>query len=311
MSRPFGYGLKGATPRPPRRTPLRTVLKVLLVAAVLTGGHRLYKRLAEELVTVGSADSVRNLEPQLWAYDQTPVAGEDAVSPWLTPEEAVGIVFAHHETTPFFDGSCSDYRLVFVDLDFDGVLEILVVTTGGASQSTACTAYRIDGGTRKLVAFPRTGDRTGESDYGWRTNAIRLVRNKATGQKCYSICESSGKSSDSLSCEVSLGHVWLRDRSLHTVDVACIGGFRATKHEPLRHTYRFKGKDVTKDRFCEAMEEFCSGYADLHLKVGVVSRGDVAWLDPQLLRKRFLDAYLAFGYDGRMAAGDPRAPSRD
>jgi len=299
MSSPFGYGLKGATRRSPKRKMSKPILWLLLVAAVLTGGHRLYERFAKVIATVGVADRVRKLEPQHWAYDQGPAPEDAAVAPWLTPEEAVDVFLAHHEMTPFFDGCPRDSRLVFVDLDFDGVLEALVVCTAAATQSTSYAAYRIDGGSRKLVAFPRTGDRTEAPDYGWRANALRLVRNKVTGQKCYSVVEVFGKTADALSHEVSLGHVGLRDRSLHTLDVASLGSFRAAKSESYRHTFRFKGKDVTKSQYCEALSEFCSGFVDLHLRVGEVPRGDIAWLDPHLLRKRLLEAYLTFGYDGR------------
>ena len=62
------------------------------------------------------------------------------VTPWLSPKEAVEIFAAHHEKTPFFDGLSSDSRLVFVDLDFDGVLEGLTISCDGTMRNTTYTA---------------------------------------------------------------------------------------------------------------------------------------------------------------------------
>lgn len=117
------------------------------------------------------------------------------ITPWLSPKEAVEIFAAHHENTPFFDGLSLDCRLVFVDLDFDGVLEGLAISCDGTMRNTTYTAYRIDPKTRKLVVLRRTGDRGEDFDYEWRTNGVKLIKDKATGLKRYSVrafsCDSS------------------------------------------------------------------------------------------------------------------------
>lgn len=223
---------------------------------------------------------------------------EKAIVPWLSAKDAVEIYASHYESAPFFDGLCPDSRIVFVDLDFDGVLEALAITTEGTSRNTMYKAYRIDPHTRRVVALIRTGDRGADYDYEWRAGHVCLVADKKTGQRRYSVDAFACESSRMLAYSKEMGHVFMDKGQLRTVDIAGVVNYRDKDDDPYLHEYWFEKKQMDENTYRKKLSGLQEQYCDLNVCIGEICYWHVEWCQPEKLRRLMMDAYIRFRYDG-------------
>ena len=221
--------------------------------------------------------------------------------PWLSAEDAVKIYADYHIRGKGMwskDYGCG--KLIFLDVDFDGVLEAMYNTEEGSACCNYNTLYRIDRHTRKVVEVECDGS-SGVADWcgmEWNDNETYLVADRTTAKKYY--ITSGYVRSDSMCDSVAFC-----SRKFEYLG----GAFRGPVVSSIRGEKREKDGDdyiydfeysvenepiKSRNEYRKKMRDFSMRYYDLHLKLGVVEVN--AADEGDSLNAAMLKAYKSFVY---------------
>ncbi len=220
----------------------------------------------------------------------------------LSPKSAVEIYMANKDV---WVGAGKNeggyyYKYTFLDLDFDGVLELMVGGSTGNYGYTKNTYYGINLNTNKVEKLEAVQP---ESDEGGFDGIDNLYKDKSNGKMFYycsnfsRIGMTAGLTIFGTLCkeyekvlEEELLYEYFSHWSDETNSEVDIKEYKAYKNGVAT--------EITADEFNKKTDEIKNNSTDLNLTYKVVKDSDLEDKDTETQKQIFTDAYLAFGYDG-------------
>jgi len=224
--------------------------------------------------------------------------------PWMSPFDAVEAYVKFHEAKGLWDKEFLYLGgAVFLDVNFDGVLELMTVECGGSACCYCSTLFWINPQTKIVEELVNTGS-AGVGDWcgaRWDSGTM-LIQDKVTNERRYvSNCSvRSDSRAEFIQCGVRLFdfvNCEFCDMTLASVT--------ADKQNDL-HEYEFSyvicGREYPRSEFEEKLEEFSERYISLDLKLGIIPECELQNLTSEKLRGKLMMAYKAFDYRGNVFA---------
>lgn len=197
-----------------------------------------------------------------------------------------------------FPGKCGYY---FIDLDFDGVPELVSTTTQGSEFFTTDLFYKINAEKETVDELLFSGN--GSADFIFGTSQEsgypKLLRGK-DGNMFY-FCRSYSRASAgnySLSySRVTVSGGKVRSELLFSEDVFTQDD-SSTEHKYYSYASG-KHTELSEQQYSAAVDAFFAENADMHLTVGCIDSNEFSAADTAGQRKMLAEAYRSFGYNGR------------
>ena len=237
------------------------------------------------------------------ADDTAGLRAEDAVAIYMNDRSVWMDDFARQSASDEWRNG----KLFFLDLDFDGVLELCTWWADG-SHARICynDFYRINTETGTVSKL--------NSTYGYDFTDPEIVaeneldpmplllRDRGTGEPFYYFTASSQSGWQTYEASYYKGYPAKQgfvSENLFAMEML--------EGEETDYIYQNGEKTaVSKAEYDAAMAQFFADNPDLNLKWKAVSRDDVASADTAALTDLLLSSYRAFGYDGYVSAGGMR-----
>lgn len=187
---------------------------------------------------------------------------------WISPEEAVS---AYVEALGDEIKKMNAYdRVLFLDLDFDGVLELLLHYEGCGVYY--CSAYRIrqsDRGVEPVTYRLMEGDRERDLyyNYAWDDSA-KLLRNRHNGRLAYKVKGFCRDSSLYLSYTEGHGLVEYKDGILtvHDIDYV-VRSRRSAEEDDFVAAFYLNGQRMDEETFERSAQSFWKDFEEVKLTV--------------------------------------------
>ncbi len=228
----------------------------------------------------------------------------------LTAEQAVDIYMSdidvwmkNSDYSPMYG-----YNYFFLDLNFDGVLELIVNSTDGTARQSYNRYFTINTETNKveelsaiIEADQDSSEEFGGNDYVY-CGEIKLLANKTTGEMLYYCTDYT---------HVCVGHeaysYGLVNMSENTVftrvrfaEDFCEAGVYDNKQAVEKYSYckDYKFIYVSKSEYDKMVKKFFDEHADLNLTWDYISGSDFDKESKSNQKMLLLKAYTAFSYKG-------------
>lgn len=219
----------------------------------------------------------------------------------LTPEEAVDIYMANMDVWMYSE----KYKPIWwgyylIDLDFDGVLELISGTVNGSGRFADNTYYRIDPDTKAVEQIEDEVEFYGDGYH--HHSAAKLYKSKADGTMFY-LCYGEGRVS-MVEGSMSYGKLYMSgdvvSREMVYSNYYCGNGIDGDPQKTDEYYIYPNGErtEVTKDEYDKYIEDFADENTDLKLNSTVISGSDFDDADFDSQRQQLLEAYRSFSYDG-------------
>ena len=225
----------------------------------------------------------------------------------VSAEAIVAIFMAHKDVwmPDLSEYSLNGVEYGFLDLDFDGIPELIVDNYAGSGRYSYNTYFKADpdSGTVKEISCSADYQEMGyDLFFLSEENAPRLLRNKETGALCYYCVDllriSTGDyalyygtmkyTGEKIVCNVLFMHHWEE------------AGRYDNPEEVNEYAIFHSGQETTADEetYTREQDAFFSQYEDMGLQFGTVSMHDFNDADSDAQTAMLLDACRAFRYDG-------------
>lgn len=219
------------------------------------------------------------------------------IVPAITPEEAVDIYMANMDVWRYEDkNDYIEYAYYLIDLDFDGVLELIRGKINSKSYFADNTSYRIDVDTQRVEEIEDQSKKYCDSLARCYTGTLYM--SKADGTRFYLYY--SEELNDVIHY-LGYGKIYLdgdafQDQMVYSENYSAYG----YDNDPNKHERYCIGAntEVTKDEYDKYIEDFADENTDLKLNSTVISGSDFDDADFDSQRKQLLEAYYSFSYDG-------------
>ena len=188
----------------------------------------------------------------------------------MSDEEAVAL-YSDALSAELCERSYDEKWVIFIDVDFDGVLEAAIGTIGGTAQCRTTNMYCIDKATRKVRKLDYDEGREEGDIFGYTWNdEISLLKDRRDGTRAYFL---GGYVQDSSQQEIIVNGTGLAafaDGAVRVKDVATINEERdENNRDSYRKTFTFMGQDVSEQEYREKEQAFRARYEKLPLRIGV------------------------------------------
>ncbi len=225
----------------------------------------------------------------------------DATDGILSPESAVDIYMANKsvwmENPEYMP--MQGYGYCLLDLDFDGVLELINSTNDGSGRYSYNKFYRINLDKLTVEEFQAQSEQQeGGIDYCYLAHQSKLLKNKSTGNLFY-LFEDYLRVSTEEGVE-SYAEVYMKDNILYENFL-----FSEYWHPDYDNNttneireYNFKDDDVTKSEYEQKTNAFYSENKDMNLVWKCISGSEFDKGTDSTQKQLLLDAYRSYSYDG-------------
>lgn len=216
----------------------------------------------------------------------------------LSVESAVEIYFQNMdvwvespEKTPM-----SSYGYCLLDLDFDGVLELITSVCDGSGRYSTNRIYKIDPKEGK-VTFLRN-EESADPDYYYLKDKTQLLKNSADGTLFYLVAEYTRVNDR----EGGIGYYEISEKGetvseklafSETTSLDYAGGTDGKIRE-----FTFFGKTCSKTEYEQLQAKYYKENTDLNLKWTAIDGEVFAAADDNAKKELFRNAYTGFSYDG-------------
>ena len=222
----------------------------------------------------------------------------------LTPEEAVDIYMANKDVW-MEDSETPAYALnyLLLDLDFDGVLELVSNYYFDTLEATENKYYRIAGGSRKVFKISETTDfyLSQSVDINGRYGTTLM---KDAGGNLFYYSSNYSDTFGGGGYNHDFVKIYLSEGKLVCEKVHSDGyGLVSNENEAIGADYFIwvengNEVDLSEEDYNSRVANFKSENKDMGMKYGTVGGGSFDELSDSYQRKLLLDAYCAFSYDG-------------
>lgn len=232
-------------------------------------------------------------------------------SSWISADEAVAL-YADALSGELCEPSYDEKWVIFIDVDFDGVLEAAIGVIGGTAQCSITDMYCIDKATRKVRELDYDEGREEGDIFGYTWNdEISLLKDRRNGTRAYLLGGYVQDSSRQDSIVNGTGLAVFADGAVRVKDVATINEKRdENKQDTYRKTFRFMGQDVSEREYKEKEHAFRARYEKVPLRIGICKLDDGGYsvsiggqkafqrsgMTKQNLQACMLACYQAFSY---------------
>ena len=240
---------------------------------------------------------------------ETPPPAPKPTGKRLTPEEAVEIYLENMDLwkTDLQYPPMGGYEYLFLDLDFDGTLELITAICDGSERNSINRYFRIDPDSRTVQEIPFSenvhdyiyvGQSPDGFDYTIGKERTSLLRSKTDGSLVY-YCHDRFRYSDS---EGSDTHGLLHYDGGKIWSEYLFGEGTIRENGSIKDSYNlYEGDEIiktTEQTHHEKRAAFFAEYDDLHLTLGSIFCTTLTNAGKPEQRQLLLDAYLSFSYDG-------------
>lgn len=219
----------------------------------------------------------------------------------LSPESAVDIYMANKDVwmeNPEFM-PMQGYAYCLLDLDFDGVLELIGSTNDGSGRYSYNSFYKIN--QQKLTVEkmePLSNQDEGGVDYYSMADKSKLLKNISTGKIFYLFENYTRVSSEEGA--LSWSETYIKNGKIYEgylFSEYWHPDYDNNTYEEIRE-YSFGGEDVSKADYDKKTEAFYNANKDLNLSWKYVNGEEFDSASSETQKQLLLDAYKAFSYDG-------------
>ena len=188
----------------------------------------------------------------------------------MSAEEAVAL-YSDALSAELCEPSYEEKWVIFIDVDFDGVLEAVIGTIGGTAHCRTTEMYCIDKATRKVRKLVYDEGREEGDIFGYTWNdEICLLKDKRDGTRAYFL---TGYVQDSSRQDFMANGTGLAVFARGVVKVREIGMINEERVEDgqdkYRKTFRFMGQGVSEQAYRGKERAFMASYEKLPLRIGV------------------------------------------
>lgn len=225
----------------------------------------------------------------------------DTTDAILSPESAVDIYMANKsvwmENPEYMP--MQGYGYCLLDLDFDGVLELINSTNDGSGRYSYNKFYRINLDKLTVEEFqPQSEQQDSGIDYYYLAHQSKLLKNKSTGNLFY-LFKNYLHASTEEGIE-SYAEVYMKDNVLYENFL-----FSEYWHPDYDNNttneireYSFKDDDVSKSEYEQKTNAFYSENKDMNLVWKCISGSEFDEGTDSTQKQLLLDAYRSYSYDG-------------
>lgn len=221
----------------------------------------------------------------------------------FTPEDAIDIYWENMAVwaVPYDLSPYNGYYYTFIDLDCDGVLELVSHINKGLSVPTATYYYRIDPRDRSVQPI-ELQQAESEIDYcfDFSENSVRLLRHRVDGYMTY-YCTSHPESKDGQYTE-QFGALTMRGSALSSRLLFEIVYQMSILGERPSYFYTYtdgkRNGQITGDEYEAAEEAFLGQFEDMELSWRNVYEYEYRERTPEQKKALLLQAYKSFRYNG-------------
>lgn len=209
----------------------------------------------------------------------------------LTPEEAVNIYMNDKSLwmeTPEHEPMCG-YGYCLLDLDFDGVLELICSLNDGTGRYSYNRFFRINRSKNKVEEFYSSLSDDSGVDYMYMRNNAKLLKNQSSGKMFYlfqDYVRVSANEGGSVYYECYLKNGKLNENSLFS------------EYKGMENGYQFAGVDVSKSQYDQKTKDFYAKNKDMNVKWDMVYGDDFDNASTSSQKQMLLKAYRNFSYNG-------------
>ena len=188
----------------------------------------------------------------------------------MSDEEAVAL-YSDALSAELCERSYEEKWVIFIDVDFDGVLEAAIGTIGGTAQCRTTEMYCIDKTTRKVRKLDYDEGRDEGDIFGYTWNdEIRLLKDRRDGTRAYFLTGYVQDSSQQEFIVNGAGLAVFADGAVRVKDVAMINEERdENNRDSYRKTFTFMGQNVSEQEYKERERAFRARYEKLPLRIGL------------------------------------------
>ncbi|MBR3594389.1 MAG: hypothetical protein IKL44_06940 [Clostridia bacterium] len=224
--------------------------------------------------------------------------------PVLSPKSAVEIYMANKdvwmhdlEATPM-----NGYGYCLLDLDFDGVLELICSLNDGSGRFSYNSYYKINISTKKVEKLDATFGTEGDFDVYYLQSKETKLFSGRDGQKFYYCADFSRVSSGEYG--TTYGKMYLKDKKVQAeylfYDYFCDGTMAKDGKDVKEYGYYEDGEGVklSKNQYDEKFKKFGEDNADLQLNWKSISGDEFHKANDATKKQQLLATYKAFSYSG-------------
>ena len=214
-----------------------------------------------------------------------------SVRPWMSCDEAVAL-YSRFLASKLSDSSCTDEEwTLFLDVDFDGVLEAVVGSVGGSACNSVTSMYCIDKRSRKVKELKYDEGREEYDMFGYTwDDTISLLKDKRTRTRGYFLKGYARNGSGGQSVVNGTGFAVFRNGVVKVTDVGAIYETYDEDKDKYDKTFWFMGENVSEQAYKGKMRMFEKRYEKIPLRIKKFSR----CTDEEDLRKYMTESYKAF-----------------
>ena len=188
----------------------------------------------------------------------------------ISDDEAVAL-YSDALSAEFSEPSYDDTWVIFIDVDFDGVLEAVVGNIGGTARCSTTSMYCIDKATRKVRGLGYDEGREEGDIFGYTWNdEIALLKDRRDGTMAYLLGGYVQDSSRQDFIANGTGLAVFAGGIVRVRDIAAINEKRdENNQDTYRKTFKFMGQYVSEQEYREKERAFKARYEKLPLRIGV------------------------------------------
>ena len=204
----------------------------------------------------------------------------------LSAESVADICIENRQVWEFGENSVGNCGYCFIDLDFDGMPELVSTSTQGSGLFTTDFFYKINAEKSAVESLPLSGN--GNADF--KLNAaqdgdyMKLLRD-GDGNMFYFFCSyaraSVGNYAVSYS-RVTVSGGKIQSELLFSEDV---------------YTNEDSQTELSEQEYKNAFDSFLADNTDMHLTAGYIDNNEFSTADSAKQREMLAESYRAFGYD--------------
>ena len=216
----------------------------------------------------------------------------------LSAESAVEIYFQNMDVwvekpeNPPMNG----YGYCLLDLDFDGVLELIASVCDGSGRYSTNRIYKIDSEKQNVTLLRTEG--TANPDYYYLKDKTKLLKNTADNKLFYLVAEYTRVSER----EGGVGYYEISEAKGTVAEDLVFSEITTPDYEngtdeKIRE-FSFRGKNCSKTEYEQYLAEYYEENTDLNLTFLAIDGETFAASDDSARKDLLRNAYRGFSYDG-------------
>ena len=235
-------------------------------------------------------------EAELATEPTQPAEPETTITPAIMPEEAVEIYLNSYSLWEIdeygYSGNYSYYG--FLDLDFDGVLELVATINAGTGMYSTNEYYKIDL-TSETVKKIENKEAQNEGGFDLKSNTV-LYRNNTDEKLTY--YSGDGISAGAYGGGTDYGPLWYDGGAVYSERTLGVYKTRENPSDSLVQSYSLNDEDISEEEYNALIENFEKENTNLNLQWDPCKCGEFDSATSAERKELLLNAYHSFCYDG-------------